>query len=305
MSEKIHGLPKAKIERSYLTWSLWLIPAIAAAVCGYFVLYDFVFTGPTVTIYFEDAQGLQAKNTMVRYRGIKVGEVDSVKLEDKGRRVAVTATLDPAASTLARQGSIFWIVHPQLKIGAITGLRTIVAGNYVTVQPGSGAPTNKFVGAEEAPVQRAPAMNITLLTDDLGSLERGSPIYYRGFQVGEVADCQLSDDSRHIVVQARIDEKYATLVRVNSKFWNAGGIKIHGGLLSGVNISAESTEALIGGGIAFATPTDFGPAATNDIVFFLNPKEDDAWKDWNPIIPLHASPKAEKTKTSLSKMISK
>lgn len=298
MNEKKTSLPKAKVEKSYLTWTLWLAPVIAAGVCVYFVLHDLVFSGPTITIYFNDAAGLQEKNSMVKYRGMKVGEVESLKLTGDAQRVVVKAKLDASARYLARRGSIYWVVRPELKVGAISGLRTIVSGDYVTVQPGDGPPTNTFIGSEEAPLTPEPSINITLLADTLDSLERKSQIFYRGIQVGEVTDFRLADDAKQVIVQARIRKDYAPLVRVDTKFWNAGGINVHAGLFSGIQISAESAQTVVSGGIAFATPDNYGPPATNDAVFVLADKEDDAWKNWNPSIPLK-SPEGQKTKNTL------
>jgi paraquat-inducible protein B len=299
MSEKTHGLPKAKIEKDFMTWFIWLLPVAAAALCAWFVLHDFVFSGPTITIYFQDADGLQEKNTMVKYRGITVGQIVSLQLTDKSQCVAVRAKLNYSASDLARQGSIFWIVRPELKLGAISGLRTIVSGNYITVQPGDGDRTNAFTGAEQAPIIPVPGITITLLSDDLGALQNQSEITYRGIQVGEVLDFRLGDNARYIVVHARIHQNYAPLLRVDSEFWNAGGISAHLGLFSGLNISAESAQTLISGGIAFATPEAYGPPATNGSVFYISEKEDTAWESWNPIIPLQSVPEAEAKKSSL------
>jgi paraquat-inducible protein B len=299
MSEKTHPLPKAKIRKDVFSWFIWTLPVAAAGLCGWFLLHDFVFAGPTVTIYFQNADGLQEQNSMVKYRGINIGQVTSLKLADKQGRVAVRAKLDYSAGDIARQGAVFWIVQPEVKLGAIQGLQTIVSGNYITVQPGNGERTNTFTGAEEAPVQPAPGIIITLLADDLGALENQSEISYRGIQVGEVIDFHLGDDSRHIVVHARILQNYAPLVRMNSKFWNAGGINAHLGLFSGLNITAESAQTLVSGGIAFATPVDYGSPATNGAVFTLNDKEDTTWQDWNPIIPLQTMPAAAGEKSSL------
>ena len=294
-----HGLPRARVERSYLTWSLWLIPAIAAAVVGYFIIYDLFLSGPAITIYFKNADGLQAKNTMVKYRGIKVGEVKSLKLTDHGEGVMVTARLNSSAAELAREGSKFWVVRPELKLGSVTGLRTIVAGNFITVEPGDGPRTNKFVGWENAPIPRVKAIYITLLTGDLDSLQEQTPIFYRGVQVGEVTEVRLGMHAQHVIVTARIRQDFAPLVRTNSVFWNAGGIHVHAGLLNGVQISAESAQTVISGGIAFATPDDYGPEATNGDVFVLNEKESDDWKKWDPDIPLLSPPPAENKRASL------
>jgi paraquat-inducible protein B len=291
MSDKLHP-PKAKIEKSYLSWFLWLIPIAAALLCAWFVAQDIVFAGPTVTIYFENADGLQDHNSLVKYRGVQVGEVGTLKLTKDRQRVAVRVQLDASAANLARQGSVFWIVRPKVKLGALSGLQTIVSGNYIAVEPGNGARTNQFIGAEKAPIKPVQALDILLLSPKLGSLQPQSPVFYRDIQVGEVLDYRLSDDAREVVIHARIREEYAPLVRMNSKFWNAGGIHVHIGLFSGVNISAESAQTLISGGIEFATPPDFQNAATNGTAFSLNEKSDDDWEKWSPAIPLPSMPEA-------------
>ncbi|HEY3760322.1 MAG TPA: MlaD family protein [Verrucomicrobiae bacterium] len=285
-----------------MTWAIWTLPVAAAGICLYFVLHDVIFSGPTITLYFDNADGLQAQNSMVMYRGIKIGQIESLKLTGEQFRVAVRAKLDYSARDVAREGSVFWIVRPELKLGSISGLRTIVSGNYVTVQPGSGARTNSFIGAEQAPLPPIKGVEITLIMNDLGSLETESPIFYRGIQVGEVTDFHLSDDAKNVVVDARIREEYAPLVRVDSQFWNAGGINVHAGLFSGIQISAESAQTVVSGGIAFATPPNYGPAVTNGMVFALNEKEDDAWKTWNPSIGLKSVPEGEKAKNSLPQL---
>lgn len=293
MSEKQHSLPKAKIQKDVFTWFFWALPVAAALMCGWFLLHDFVLAGPTVTIYFQDAQGLQEQNSMVKYRGIRIGDVETLSLDENAKNVIVRAKLDHSAGDVARQGAVFWIVRPQLRLGAVSGLQTIVSGSYIEVQPGNGAPTNIFTGVAQAPITPEPGIMITLLADDLGALENQSPVYYRGLQVGEVMDFRLADNARYVIVHARIRQEYAALVRTNSEFWNAGGINAHLGLFSGLNISAESAAALVSGGIAFATPENYGGPATNGSVFYISPKEDPAWDNWNPKIKMGAMPGGE------------
>ena len=299
MNEKLPLLPKAQVGKGHLNWLLWLIPIAAAFLCAWFVGEDIIFAGPTVTIYFENADGLQEHNSLLEYRGATIGEVGILKLTKDRQRVAVKVQLDASAANIARQGSVFWIVRPEVKLGALSGLQTIVSGNYITVEPGNGERTNQFIGAETAPIKPVQALDIRLLAPKLGSLQPLSPIFYRDIQVGEVLDCRLSDDAREVVIHARIDGEYAPLVRLNSKFWNAGGINIHVGLFSGASISAESAQTLISGGIAFATPPDFQAAATNGFAFLLNDKAADEWVQWSPAIPLYAVPEAANQPTPL------
>jgi len=299
MNDTVHHLPKAKIQKDPLAWFFWALPVAAAMLCAWFILHDFVFAGPTITIYFQDAQGLQEQNSMLRYRGIRVGNVTSLKLARDGQMVVVRVKLEHSAANIARQGSLFWIVRPQLKLGEVSGLQTIVSGSYIAVQPGDGVRTNVFTAIAEAPIVPVPGITITLLANNLDSLENQSGIFYRGVQVGEVTGLQLGQNSRFVVVQARIRQEYAPLVRDNSEFWNAGGINAHVGLFSGLQISAESAATLVSGGIAFATPENYGAAATNGTVFSLNEKPDPKWQNWNPAIPLGQTPQASKTNNAM------
>lgn len=297
MSEKIHTLPKAKIQQDALSWFFWTLPVGAALLCAWFLLHDFVFAGPTITIYFQNADGLQEQNSMVKYRGIDIGEVETLRLDDKDQNVIVRAKLYRTARNVARQGAAFWIVRPELKLGEISGLQTIVSGSYVAVQPGTGDATNVFTGVTEEPVTPLPGIVITLLSDDLDSIENQSKIFYRGIQVGEVTDFRLGDDARYVIMHARILKNYAPVVRTDSQFWNAGGISAHLGLFSGLNISAESANTLLSGGLAFVTPDHYGPPATNGTVFYINPKEDPAWENWNPTITPKIAPEEKGAKT--------
>lgn len=281
-------LPKAVIKKARPAWLLWLIPLGAAALCVWFIYRDYVAAGPLITIFFQNCEGLEEGNTQVQYRGAQVGEVKTINLSHDGQRVKVTARLTGSAKSLARVGSLFWIVRPEVKVGGISGLRTIVSGEYVTVQPGTGAPTNIFVAAEEPPTAEEPeALLITIRSQSTDSLQENSPIFYRGIQVGEVLDYQLADDARNVIIRARIHRRYAPLVRRNSKFWNVGGINVHIGLFTGAEMSAQSAQTLFSGGIEFATPPEQAEMATNGAVFELNEKLKDAWKDWSPSIPLH------------------
>src|SRR5436305_12163961 len=157
-------LPKAKIRRARTAWLLWLIPLGAAALCVWFLYRDFIATGPKVTIYFDNAEGLDPGNTAVKYRGAEVGIIKSLALTPDHLRVKVTARLVSSAKDLAKAGTLYWIVRPEVKVGAISGLRTIISGEYVAVQPGDGPATNVFLAVEKEPTVEEPkALTITLL----------------------------------------------------------------------------------------------------------------------------------------------
>jgi paraquat-inducible protein B len=282
----LHAPLSAETIQSKRISVIWIVPIVAAVVAGWLV-YDRVRNvGPTITIVFADGQGLQAGQTAVRYRGVKVGDVRSVSLADDGQNVEARAALDKSAKNLARQGALFWVVRPEVSAGGLRGLDTLVSGTYIQVQPGTGKEQKKFTGLENPPIisSTKPGLEIDLTSPELGSLTLGAPVYYRGMEVGSVEFYSLSDDATQIKVRVRIDNRYASLVTQDTKFWNAGGLNVSLRLF-GVNMSAESMKSLVAGGIAFATPPVPGPPVAKGTVFPLYAKPDEKWLKWTTPLP--------------------
>ena len=84
-------------------------------------------------------------------------------------------------------------------------------------------------------------------------------------------------------IDLNILSPYASLVRSNSVFWNAGGVSADLGL-TGLHMHMESLEALLAGGIAFATPNKPGSRVKAGSVFQLHPEVKDDWLKWRPLI---------------------
>ena len=285
-------LPQAKIKRQPRVSMIWIVPLAAAIVGGWLVFKYVRQMGPVISIQFSDGNEIKANQTTLRYRGVRVGEVLSVKLTHDLEHVEVRARLDKPAENLARDGSVFWVVRPEVGAGGLHGLETIVSGPYIQVQPGGGKEQKSFIGAEKPPILKSSegGLEIILTTPSLGSLTVGAPVYYRGMEVGSVRYFVLGKDSTAVNIHVLIETNYAPLVRTDSKFWNAGGIGVHFGLFSGFSMSAESLKALVIGGIAFATPQSPGILVTNGVIFPLNDKVDGKWLKWSPAITITNAP---------------
>jgi paraquat-inducible protein B len=287
-------LPQAKIKEQTRISFIWIVPLIAAIAAGWLIFNNIQKRGPVITIQFSDGDGLQANQTILKYRGVRIGEVRSVQLTKDTAHVEVEARLTAPAKNLARDGSVFWIVRPEVGAGGLSGLETIVSGPYIQVQPGSGKEQKKFIGAEEPPIleQSKSGLEIILTTPQINTLSVGSPVYYRGIEVGAVEYFVLSTNSTEVEIHALIEPAFAPLVRIDSQFWNAGGISVSLKFF-GINISAESLKSLVIGGIAFATPPPPGILASNGGIFPLNEKVEDKWLQWSPSIEItNASPTA-------------
>ena len=282
------GLPKARVKQpSKFSW-IWLVPIIAAIVAGWLVFQNLKKIGPTITIEFRDGNGLVANQTIVRYKGVRIGNVRSVDLTKDLQRVAVTVRLDRSAGAFARAGTVFWVVRPEVGASGFQGLETIVSGPYIQGQPAGNGPAQKsFIGVEEPPILPSAegGMEFVLQSPSVGSLAHGSPVYYRGVEVGSVQYLGLGKNSATVDVHILIKTKFVPLVRTDSIFWNAGGINVDLRFL-GVSISAENFRSVVIGGVAFATPNEAGEQAPAGALFPLHDKVENKWLGWAPSIAL-------------------
>ena len=285
-SEIADEIPKAKVKKMRWNFSLvWMVPVIAAIAAGY-LLYARV-QQVNITIRFKDGSGLKVDQTPIKYRGVQIGEVGAVELTPDHQSVLVKARLQRSAASIAKQGAVFWIVRPEVGIGNITGLSTVITGPEINVLPGNGEEQSEFVGLENAPVAlEERGLKLTIISNRLGSLRPGSPVYYRGVEVGTIQRADLTSDAAAVAIQVLIRQPYAKLVRRSSKFWNVSGVDVNVGLFRGVEVNMESLRSLAVGGISFATPDSKDPPAKDGTSFLLYNKPEKDWLDWEPKIPL-------------------
>jgi paraquat-inducible protein B len=281
-------LPKAKVkERRWRFSVVWIVPFVAAIVAGYLVFQRVREFGPKLTIAFHDVSGVRAGETTVQYRGVVVGEVKSLSLRADRKVALVTLRFKRWAASLAREQTQFWIVRPQFQGGSVTGLGTIVAGPYIEIRPGEGNEQFEFTGLEEAPASaEGGGLKIVLLSAHLGAVKSGSPVYYRGIEVGIVEGRELSTNAQTVETRALIQKRYANLVREGSKFWNVSGIDVKLGLFRGAEINVESLRSVWAGGVSFVTPSEPGNTITNGAVFSLYDEPKKEWLEWSPRIAI-------------------
>ena len=252
---------------------IWLLPLLALCLGGWLIYKGLMDRPVKIIVHFKSAQGITPGKTKVIYKGIPVGVVRKITVDKGLDTVSVHIDMVPEAEKSLVEGLQFWIVRPKLSAGQVSGLETILSGAYIAVQKTgrSKVPCREFWGLEEPPPipESAPGLHIYLRTKDLHSLQRGSPIYYRDIQVGSVQGYRLEENG-NIIIQAYIEPPYKHLVHKGSRFWNASGITLAGGL-KGMRLRIESLASLIRGGISFDTPEDLraSPLAENGDVFIL------------------------------------
>jgi paraquat-inducible protein B len=241
--------------------------------------------GVEVTISFAQGHGILAGDA-VKFRGIAVGDVRDVGLGPDAASVILRVSLRPEAAELAREGTRFWLVRPELGLQRVSGLDTIIGARYVALWPGDGAPARHFVGLDDEPVVdvRSPGdLQIVIEAPRRGSLSPGSPLNFRQVQIGAVESIALSRDGTMVEIRVLVLSPFAHLVRDNSVFWDTGGIEVGFGL-KGLTAAVESPAALLRGGLSVATPNAPGPAVVEGSRFLLAERFDDDWLKWRPAL---------------------
>jgi paraquat-inducible protein B len=252
---------------------VWIIPILAAVVAIGIAVQRILSEGPTITILFTAAEGLEAGKTAVRYKDVSIGQVTAVRLSPDYAKVEVTAQIAKSAAGLIVEDAKFWVVEPRVTLSGISGLGTLLSGNYIGFEVGkSTKPERNVIGRETPPIITGgqPGRQFTLKADNLGSLGIGSPIYYRRLQAGQVVAYKLAGDGKGIELTVFVNAPYDLYVSPGTRFWNASGVDVSVGA-GGVDVRMQSLVSVLAGGLAFETPPFVAKAepAAADTVFTL------------------------------------
>ena len=242
---------------------VWIVPLVAVFVAGWLVWTTLAEKGPEIVIRFRSAEGIETGKTTVRYKAVEVGKVTAIQIAADLSHVLVRAELTKGAERLLAEDSRFWVVRPRIGAGGVSGLSTLVSGAYIEVDPGKGPPASTFDGLEEPPLVRSdePGRQFLLEAESLHGVSRGSPVYYRDIEVGEVLGYKLAGDGREVEIITFVRAPYDRLVREDSRFWSTSGIELGTGP-GGFYFRMQSVQAMLTGGIAFGEGRG-GPAPAN------------------------------------------
>lgn len=284
------ALPQATVEprRRGRISIIWLIPIFATLVALGIAVQRIMSQGPTVTIVFDAAEGIEAGKTLIKYKDVTIGQVSAVELSDDFSKVTVTARIARHAAGLMVEDARFWVVAPRIGLGGISGLSTLLSGNYIGFEAGhSTTRTRNFTALAVPPVLTPqPGRQFVLRATNLGSLGVGSPVYFRRLVAGQVISYTLAKDGQSVDLKLFVNAPFDQFVNAGTRFWNASGVDVS---LSadGFDVRTQSLAAVLAGGLAFETTPvaqDTQPAGV-DAVFTLYPDHATAMKQPDPLSP--------------------
>ena len=239
-----------------------------------------------ITVNFSNGEPL-AEGSEVKYNGIQLGTVVKTEFSEDLTSINATLSIEKKYAAFFRDTTEIWLAQPKINLNGVKNLETVLFGSYVTIQPGSGELKTSFQGLAAPPppvIIANSGLNLVLEANQLDSVEIGSPVYYRRVKIGEVTGYDLAFDFRDVLIYINIMERYAPIIRRNTRFWNASGVRVKGGLFSGINVATQSLDAIMKGGISLATPEkeEMGPPAPAGYRFLLYEKPEEGWLDWSP-----------------------
>ncbi len=219
------SVPKKRTRLSLV----WVIPIVAAIVGAWVAVTRVLSEGPKITIVFRSAEGLEAGKTKIHYNGVDIGTVTDIRLSEDHQRVITTVQMAPKTQGFLVEDTKFWVVRPRISGANVTGLGTLISGAYIGVEIGSSKETKSdFVALETPPVitGETPGRFFILKTPDLGSLDTGTPIFFRRLQVGQVASYELDKDGKNLTVKVFVQAPYDQYVNPDTRFWHASGVDV-------------------------------------------------------------------------------
>ncbi|EYD75883.1 Paraquat-inducible protein B [Rubellimicrobium mesophilum DSM 19309] len=257
MTDPVPPIPVAPARRSL--WDrvslVWLVPIAAVAVAGAVAWQTLREKGPLIEIEFEDAAGVVARETELRFRNVTVGTVEYVHFTPDLNRVVVGVRLDAGIAPYVDEDAQFWIVRPEITPQRITGIETVLSGVYIEGSWDSTPedPQERYAGLDTAPLLEPgqEGLEFTLRSTD-GTLTSTMPLIYQGVTVGQVGPPVIGSDGISVSAPAVIYAPYDRLVTEATVFWDASGFSLSVGA-AGAEVDFDSLSSLIVGGLAFDT----------------------------------------------------
>lgn len=260
---------------------VWIIPVVAACIGISLVVKTLLERGPEIDIYFQTAEGLEAGKTQVKYKDVSIGTVHTIRLSKDKKRVIAKVQLTKDAASFAVKDTRFWVVRPRVGTSGISGLGTLLSGAYIAADAGaSEEKTDAFVGLETPPLvtRDDSGRQFVLRAADMGSLDIGTPVYYRHINVGNVTAFHLDEDGKGVTLRIFVNAPYDKFVGMNTRFWHASGIDLQMDA-GGFQIKTQSLATIVQGGISFQAPEGItGPEAKENSQFQLVENQAEAFR---------------------------
>ena len=240
----------------------------------------------SITIVFDDVEGLQVNFSQLTYKGVNVGKVTNVRLNEK-QQVEVKALIYSDFASFAKEGTVYYLKKPRISLQEVANAgSTVMAVNIGVIKSESPTVQTKFEGLSGQPSVETSHFGTVFKVEDItaSSVNVDAPVYYKNVQIGKVSKIDLSDDGSKVVVDCLIYDKYKKLIRKNSEFYDISGFEMKFSIFSGSKVESNTFTSLLKGGLVVVTPYEYGEIANPKDKFTLVKTLREDWKSISPSI---------------------
>ncbi|PJC87961.1 paraquat-inducible protein B [Vibrio sp. HA2012] len=166
--------------------------------------------------------------SQILYRKIPIGEVYSYQLSEDSRQVLIKAFIKNEFRHIITSESRFWNVSGvAANIGfkgidvRMASLSALLAGAIAVDAPDAGDPVQEYTHFKLYPDLQTAGRGIPIsitLPDNNKITPNGTPIMYRGIEVGQITDLSLGDERKSVIASAAIQPAFSDLLTTGSRF---------------------------------------------------------------------------------------
>ncbi len=268
------NIPSATTKNSNkgLLTTIWLVPIVALMIALWLVYDHYSKIGPTIKILLPKNEGLQAGQSLIKYKNVPVGTVKRIELSDDGNSVIVYAQMKKSAQRYLNSSTKFWIVKPEVTFTGVSGLETILSGTYIDMYAKRGSTDDKkrlFYGLDHPYSEATQGEYIMLKAPVAYNVIKGTPVYFKNMQAGRVEYMNISLDGKEIEFVLFVKREFVPYIHTDSKFWvmDALSLELNDGR---VGLKVAPLGYLVRSGISFSsTGNDPTKRVPDDFKFSL------------------------------------
>lgn len=170
------------------------------------------------------------RGTPIYYKKIKVGKVTGLRLSKDNRYVLLDCLIDEDYATTVNSSSRFYDMSGISVEGSLSGvsmetgpLHTLVIGGLGYFTPDQKATRNNastyplYISKKAA--EAVDKVSVSVKFKDIGDLREGSPVKFKGVEIGSVSKLSFAKNMSDVMVTLLIDRQAGTFFREKTRIW--------------------------------------------------------------------------------------
>lgn len=235
---------------------IWFLPIIALLVAGWMLYQHHIKQGQTIFIAMKDAEGIVAGKTEIKVRNVRIGVIDSLRLEIEQNTVVARARIENEYADILAEDSQLWVVKPRIDESGISGMSTLLSGVYLEFLPGKSEQNSTLFALSDSPAlisSEVDGKRFIVHSNDGEVLEPATGIFFRNYKIGQIESAEFDIESQGMQYGLFVYAPYDQLIADNTIFWLSSGISVEL-TVQGINVNTGSLSKLLKGGISLDYP---------------------------------------------------